>query len=195
MHIWPIFKKADKHDYRGISFLNMAYKILSSIIERLKWHLSSIIVIKDCKPITNGIFILWQIVEKAWEPQSYDTPETLIHELIRFQLIKLCQMTLSNTCHWVRATDTYIKKFRTHSCSNSIKFCITHTIIWAIILHEIHNIYWTKKKKKIMIQLVSQHPFFYFTLYPALLSPYKSHAHDTTSLLWMFPNVQFQFNR
>ena len=139
--ICPIFKKGDKHlcsNYRGISLLNIAYKILSSIMtEKLKPYITSIIGPYQAgfmpgKSTSDQIFTLRMILEKAWEfqgdyhhlfvdfKQAYDTPErdhlftAMNHFDIPAKLIKLCRMTLSNTWSCVRAAGTTTKKFRTY---------------------------------------------------------------------------------
>ena len=77
--ITPIYKKGDKKEcknYRGISVLNVAYKILSFILcERLKPFLSNIIGDYQCgfrpgKSTTDQIFTLRQILEKIREFQT-----------------------------------------------------------------------------------------------------------------------------
>lgn len=139
--ICPIFKKGDKHtcsNYRGISLLNVAYKILASIMtDRLKPYITSIIGLYQCgfmpgKSTSDQIFTLRQVIEKAWEfqveyhhlfidfKQAYDTPErkhlfTAMNQFgIPEKLIKLCRMTLSNTWSSVKAAGTTTKKFRTY---------------------------------------------------------------------------------
>ncbi|KMQ83699.1 endonuclease-reverse transcriptase [Lasius niger] len=76
--ITPIYKKGDKKEcknYRGISVLNSAYKILSFILcERLKPYLDDNIGDYQCgfrpgKSTTDQIFTLRMILEKTREYQ------------------------------------------------------------------------------------------------------------------------------
>jgi hypothetical protein len=71
--IVPIYKKGDKTDfnnYRGISLLSTAYKILSNILlVRLTPYVSEIIGNNQCgfrrnRSTTDQIFYIWQILEK-----------------------------------------------------------------------------------------------------------------------------------
>jgi hypothetical protein len=72
----PIHKKGDKTDcnnYRGISLLSTAYKILSNILlARLTPYADEIIGDHQCgfrhdRSMTDQIFYIWQILEKKWE--------------------------------------------------------------------------------------------------------------------------------
>jgi len=74
--IVPIYKKHDKTDcnnYRGISLLPTAYKILSNILlSRLTPHAEEIIGDHQCgfrrnRSTTDRIFCIRQILEKKWE--------------------------------------------------------------------------------------------------------------------------------
>ncbi len=138
--ICPIHKKGDKKEcknYRGISLLNIAYKILASILcERLKPHVIKIVGSYQCgfmpdRSTTDQIFTLRQILEKTHEfqvdthhlfidfRQAYDTPQR--NELFKAmnlfgipsKLIKLCQMTLNDTWSSVKAAGTTTENFRT----------------------------------------------------------------------------------
>jgi hypothetical protein len=71
--IVPIYRKGDKTDcnnYRGISLLSTAYKILSNILlARLIPYVSEIIWDHQCgfchnSCTTDQIFNIWQILEK-----------------------------------------------------------------------------------------------------------------------------------
>ena len=139
--ICPIHKKGDKKEcknYRGISLLNIAYKILASILsERLKPHVIKIVGSYQCgfmpdRSTTDQIFTLRQILEKTHEfqvdthhlfidfRQAYDTPQR--NELFKAmnlfgipsKLIKLCQMTLNDTCRSVKAAGTTMDNFLQH---------------------------------------------------------------------------------
>lgn len=138
--ICPIHKKGDKNEcsnYRGISLLNIAYKVLAFILcERLKPHVIRIIGNYQCgfmpgRGTSDQIFTLRQILEKTQEfqvdthhlfidfKQAYDTPtrQELFKAMNRFgipsKLIKLSQMTLENTWSSVRAAGKISEKFRT----------------------------------------------------------------------------------
>ena len=138
--ITPIYKKGDKKEcknYRGISVLNAAYKILSFILcERLKPYLTNIIGSYQCgfrpgKSTTDQIFTLRQILEKTREfqidthhlfidfKQAYDSIirdelYTAMNQLgIPKRLILLCQMTLADTKSAVRMGTNASQPFTT----------------------------------------------------------------------------------
>ncbi|WP_369199201.1 RNA-directed DNA polymerase, partial [Streptomyces djakartensis] len=127
--VTPVYKKGDKKEcknYRGISVLNSAYKILSFILcERLKPHLNDTIGAYQCgfrpgKSTTDQIFTLRQILEKTREyqidthhlfvdfKQAYDCiiRDELYSAMMELgipkRLILLCQMTLAETKSAVR---------------------------------------------------------------------------------------------
>ena len=121
----PVLKKGDPTicaNYRGISLLPIAYKVLTSVLcERLKPHAKALIGPYQCgfrpgKSTIDQIFTLRQILEKRHENQdkthhlfvdfkaAFDSPVrdrvyTAMSELgIPAKLIRLCRMTLSNSC-------------------------------------------------------------------------------------------------
>jgi hypothetical protein len=72
----PIYKKGDKtecNNYRGISLLSTAYKILFNILlDGLNPYVNEIIEDHQCGfrrniPTMDQIFYFWQIIEKKWE--------------------------------------------------------------------------------------------------------------------------------
>jgi hypothetical protein len=74
--IVPIYKKGDKADcnnYRGISLLSTAYKLLSNILlARLTLYVNEIIGDHQCgfrrnRSTMDQIFYILQIPEKKWE--------------------------------------------------------------------------------------------------------------------------------
>ena len=122
--VFPIYKKGSAKDctnYRGISILNTAYKILSRILcEKLKPYVSNAIGPYQCgfmpgKGTTDQIFTLRQILEKTQEynitthhlfidfRQAYDSIDRsellLAMNLLGVppKLINLCKMTISET--------------------------------------------------------------------------------------------------
>jgi len=122
--ICPVYKKGDTmscSNYRGISLLNIAYKILSNILcDRLKPLCNNVIGDYQCgfrpgRSTTDQIFALRQILEKTKEfnvdthhlfvdfKSAYDTidREALYNSMRAFnfpgKLIKLSQMTLEHT--------------------------------------------------------------------------------------------------
>jgi len=119
----PVLKKGDATNcanYRGISLLSIAYKILSSVLcERLKPFVNKLIGSYQCgfrpgKSTIDQIFTLRQILEKTQEKQidthhlfvdfksAFDSPyrdhlyATMSEFGIPSKLIRLCEMTLRN---------------------------------------------------------------------------------------------------
>ncbi|XP_054085666.1 LINE-1 retrotransposable element ORF2 protein isoform X1 [Zeugodacus cucurbitae] len=120
----PIHKKGDPTicaNYRGISLLNIAYKVLSSVLcERLKPTVNKLIGPYQCgfrpgKSTTDQIFTMRQILEKTRE-KRIDTHHLFVDFKAAFdstkrsclyaamsefdipaKLIRLCKLTLSNT--------------------------------------------------------------------------------------------------
>ncbi|XP_049318579.1 LINE-1 retrotransposable element ORF2 protein isoform X1 [Bactrocera dorsalis] len=125
----PIHKKGDPTicaNYRGISLLNIAYKVLSSVLcERLKPTVNKLIGPYQCgfrpgKSTTDQIFTMRQILEKTRE-RRIDTHHLFVDFKAAFdstkrsclyaamsefgtpaKLIRLCKLTLSNTKSSVR---------------------------------------------------------------------------------------------
>ncbi|XP_054086050.1 putative uncharacterized transposon-derived protein F52C9.6 isoform X2 [Zeugodacus cucurbitae] len=125
----PIHKKGDPTicaNYRGISLLNIAYKVLSSVLcERLKPTVNELIGPYQCgfrpgKSTMDQIFTMRQILEKTRE-RRIDTHHLFIDFKAAFdstkrsclyaamsefgipaKLIRLCKLTLSNTKSSVR---------------------------------------------------------------------------------------------
>ncbi|KMQ81552.1 endonuclease-reverse transcriptase [Lasius niger] len=157
--ITPIYKKGDKKDcknYRGISVLNTAYKILSFILcERLKPYLTDIIGDYQCgfrpgKSTTDQIFTLRQILEKTREfqidthhlfidfKQAYDSIIrdelycTMTELGIPKRLIQLCEMTLADTRSAVRISKKVSEPSQTTRVpDNSTHFLVTcSTYVW-----------------------------------------------------------------
>ncbi|XP_062127293.1 uncharacterized protein LOC133839668 [Drosophila sulfurigaster albostrigata] len=122
--ICPILKKDDatlRTNYRGISLLPVAYKVLTSVLcERPKPHAEALIGPYQCgfrpgKSTVDQIFTLRQILEKSYENQidtyhlfvdykaAFDSPRrdclyAAMSELgIPAKLTRLCRMTSSNT--------------------------------------------------------------------------------------------------
>nr|XP_043068191.1 uncharacterized protein LOC122321607 [Drosophila bipectinata] len=139
--ICPILKKGDatvRTNYRGISLLPVAYKVLTSVLcERLKPHAEALIGPYQCgfrpgKSTVDQIFTLRQILEKSYENQidtyhlfvdykaAFDSPRrdrlyAAMSELgIPAKLTRLCRMTLSNTISSVKVgsgqSETFITK-------------------------------------------------------------------------------------
>ena len=125
----PIHKKGDptvRANYRGISLLNIAYKVLSSVLcEKLKPIVKKLIGPYQCgfrpgKSTIDQIYTLRQILEKTQEKQidthhlfvdfkaAFDSTirDHLYAAMSEFgipaKLIRLCRMTLSSTSCLVR---------------------------------------------------------------------------------------------
>jgi hypothetical protein len=136
--IVPIRKKGDKTDcnnYRGISLLSTAYKILSNILlARLAPHVDEIIGDHHCgfrrnRSTMDQIFYIWQILEKKWEyngtvhqlfidfKKVYDSvkSEVLYNILLEFsvpkKLVRLIKLCLNETCSKVRIGEILSDKF------------------------------------------------------------------------------------
>jgi hypothetical protein len=122
--IVPIYKKGDKNDfnnYRGISLLSTAYKILSNILlARLTPYVNEIIGDHQCgfrrnRSSRDQIFYIRQILEKKWEyngmvyqlfidfKKACDSikREVLYNILVEFsipkKLVRLIKMCLNET--------------------------------------------------------------------------------------------------
>ncbi|XP_043064095.1 uncharacterized protein LOC122320085 [Drosophila ficusphila] len=138
--ICPVLKKGDatlRTNYRGISLLPVAYKVLSSVLcENLKRHAEALIGPYQCrfrpgKSTIDQIFTLRQILEKSYENQidthhlivdykaAFDSPRrdrlyAAMSELgIPAKLIRLCRMTLSNTISSVKVGNDQSETFST----------------------------------------------------------------------------------
>ena len=136
----PILKKGDPTicaNYRGISLISIAYKVLSSVLcERLKPLTKTLIGPYQCgfrpgKSTIDQIFTLRQILEKTHENQidthhlfvdykaAFDSPRrdclyaTMSEFGIPAKLIRLCRMTLSNTCSSVKVGNDLSETFNT----------------------------------------------------------------------------------
>lgn len=121
--IYPIHKKGNKLEcgnYRGISLLNIGYKIMSAIVyERLRPLVERIVELYQCgfmagRSTPDQVFAIRQILEKTREFQiethhlfdfktAYDCTirERLFEVMKDFdiprKLIKLCRMTMKDT--------------------------------------------------------------------------------------------------
>ena len=136
----PILKKGDPTicaNYRGISLISIAYKVLSSVLcERLKPYTKTLIGPYQCgfrpgKSTIDQIFTLRQILEKTHENQidthhlfvdykaAFDSPirdclyATMSEFGIPAKLTRLCRMTLSNTCSSVKVGNDLSETFNT----------------------------------------------------------------------------------
>ncbi|XP_049301820.1 LINE-1 retrotransposable element ORF2 protein isoform X6 [Bactrocera dorsalis] len=136
----PIHKKGDPiicANYRGISLLNIAYKVLSSVLcERLKPTVNELIEPYQCgfrpgKSTTDQIFTMRQILEKTREGRidthhifvdfkaAFDSTKRscLYAAMSEFgipaKLIRLCKLTLSNTKSSVRIGKNLSEPFDT----------------------------------------------------------------------------------
>jgi sorting nexin-29 len=138
--ICPILKKGDatqRTNYRGISLLPVAYKVLTSVMcERLKPYAEALIGPYQCgfrpgRSTVDQIFTLRQILEKAYENQidtyhlfvdfkaAFDSPRrgrlyaTMSELGIPAKLVRLCSMTLSNTISSVKVGNDLSETFST----------------------------------------------------------------------------------
>ena len=136
----PVLKKGDPTictNYRGISLLTIAYKVLSSVLcGRLKPFANTLIGPYQCgvrsgKSTIDQIFTLRQILEKTHEKQvdthhlfvdykaAFDSPirdclyATMSEFGIPAKLIRLCRMTLSNTTSSVKVGNNLSEPFST----------------------------------------------------------------------------------
>jgi sorting nexin-29 len=136
--LYQFTKKGDKTDYnnyRGISLLSTAYKILSNILlARLNPYVNEIIGGHKCgfrrnRSTTDQIFFIRQILEKKWEyngtvhqlfidfKKAYDSikREVLYNTLLEFgiskKLVRLIKMCLNETCSKVRIGKVLSDKF------------------------------------------------------------------------------------
>ena len=117
--IWPIFKKGDVKEcsnYRGISILSTAYKILSIILcKHLKPYLSSIIGPYQCdfrpgKSTVDQMFTLRQNLEKTHE-FNIDTHHLLIDFKQAYDSIRsyVCIRYTCKACLYVQA---YLSRYQ-----------------------------------------------------------------------------------
>jgi hypothetical protein len=136
--IVPIYKKAVKTDcnnYRGISVLSTAYKILCNILlPRLPPYVNEVIGGHQCgsrrnRSTADQIFCIRQILEKKWEyngtvhqlfidfKKAYDSVKREVLYNILFQsdipkkLVRLIKMCLNETCSKVRVGKLLSDKF------------------------------------------------------------------------------------
>ncbi|KAL0271345.1 UNVERIFIED_CONTAM: hypothetical protein PYX00_008462 [Menopon gallinae] len=136
--IGPIFKKGDKTkttNYRGISLLDVGYKILTTILHtRIQPYAEEIISENQCgfrkgKSKINHIFTVKQILEKNWEynktshlilvdfKQAYDSVDrsrlwpTLVQLGIPIKYVRLIQMCYQDTQCKVRFQNEESTKF------------------------------------------------------------------------------------
>jgi hypothetical protein len=137
-NIIPIHKKGDKSDcnnYRGISLLPTAYKILSNILlARLAPDVNEVTADHQCgfrrnRSTTDQIFNIRQILEKKWKyngtvhqlfidfKKAYDSVkrEVLYNILVEFgipkKLVRLIKMCLNETYSKVRVGKLLPDKF------------------------------------------------------------------------------------
>jgi hypothetical protein len=152
--IVPIYKKGDKTDcnnYRGISFLSTAYKILSNILlARLTPYVNEIIGNHRCgfrrnRSTMDQIFYIRQILENKWEyngtihqlfidfKKACDSikREVLYNNLLEFGipkgLVRLIKMCLDETYSYVRVGKHLTDKF---PIQNSLKQGYT---LWPLL--------------------------------------------------------------
>ncbi|PSN43121.1 hypothetical protein C0J52_10468 [Blattella germanica] len=141
--IQPIYKKGDKlicNNYRGITLLNVVYKILSGIIyNRLVVYAEEILGEYQCgfrpfKSTTDNIFILRQIQEKAYEynidlfnmyidfKQAFDSVnrEVMYNDLVMLgiplKLVRLIRTTLTGSKAMVRVNGDMTSSFPINTC-------------------------------------------------------------------------------
>ena len=130
--ICPIFKNGDKLDcnnYRGITLLDVAYKVFFSILnERLKKMTENVLGDYQCgfhknRSTSDQIFIIRQMIEKHYEhnqdlymlfvdfKQAFDSIDRyklyqVMEDMkIPHKLIRLVRMTMKNTTARVRVTN------------------------------------------------------------------------------------------
>jgi sorting nexin-29 len=143
--ICPIYKKGDKlecENYRGITLLKAAYKILTGIInDRVKKVTERIIGEYQCgfcpgKSTTDHLFIIRQIMEKNWEhgldlhmlfidfKQAFDSvkrrklPEVMNTTGISQKLVRLIEMTIRGTKAVVKINN---RETKTSGCNTGVK--------------------------------------------------------------------------
>ena len=136
----PVLKKGDptiRANYRGISLITIAYKVLSSVLcERLKPFANTLIGPYQCgfrpgRSTIDQIFTLRQILEKTREKQvdthhlfvdykaAFDSPirDCLYTTMSEFgvpaKLVRLCKMTLSNSSSSVKVGNNLSEPFNT----------------------------------------------------------------------------------
>jgi sorting nexin-29 len=134
--IIPIYKKGDKtncSNYRGISLLSTAYKILSNILlARLTPYVNVILGDHQCgfrrnRSNMDETFYIRQVLEKKWEcngtvhqlfidfKKAYDSREVLYNVLLEFgipkKLVRLIKTCLNETCSKVRIGKLLCDKF------------------------------------------------------------------------------------
>jgi hypothetical protein len=136
--IVPIHKNGDKthcNNYRGISLLSAAYKILSNILlARLTPHVNEVIGDHQCgfrcnRSTTNQTFYIRRILEKKWEcnwtihqlcidfKKAYDSVKRevlysiLLESNIPKKLVRLIKMCLNETYSKVRVGKHFLIHF------------------------------------------------------------------------------------
>jgi hypothetical protein len=135
--IVSIYKKGDKTDcnnYRGISFLSTAYKILLNILlARLTPYINEIIGDHQCgfrrnRSTMDQIFYIRQVLEKKWEyngtvhqlfidfKKAYDSIKRILYNiLLEFvipkKLVRLIKVCLNETYSKVRVSKHLSDKF------------------------------------------------------------------------------------
>jgi len=136
--ICPIFKKRDKLDcnnYRGITLLDIAYKVFSNILnERLKKITENLLGEYQCgfrknRSTSDQIFIIRQMIEKHYEhnqdlhmlfvdfKQAFDSIDryklyqVMEDTKIPHKLIRLVKMTMKNTTARVKVANKLNNSF------------------------------------------------------------------------------------